>query len=367
MFFNECHLHRPYGRVFSTFCTFMFLMCSLSHAHRVDQYVFSVEFVQEINSLAQTWEAGHNFPISMTYEELGFLLDLSEPPANRSIYRSNHSESEASPSDDSFTVTDIPQSFDARVHWAHCPDIGKVYDQGACPSSYAFAVAPAFSDRRCIQSNGQQSEPMSIDYLLSCCHSCKFNDTTRECGAGQAITAWWFLHKRGVVSGGEYGSSKGCQPLSFPPCHRVFSSEGASCTDQKKPQLHCHTRCTNVDYDIPYSQDRHRAMIQYFVATKEDSIKLEILNHGPVTAQITTYEDFLHYKSGVYKHTTGERFPHQHTLKLIGWGVENDTPYWLLINSWGKSWGDEGTFKILRGAAECNLEYYVTAALPKRY
>lgn len=70
--------------------------------------------------------------------------------------------------------------------------------------------------------------------------------------------------------------------------------------------------------------------------------------------------------SGVYHHVKGRRFYHQHTLRLIGWGVENGTPYWLLVNSWGKTWGDQGTVKILRGQAECNLEYYVSTAVPKR-
>ncbi|KAL1465859.1 hypothetical protein WDU94_005390 [Cyamophila willieti] len=366
MFFNKCHFRLPLRSVPRTMFTLLCFICSQSHAELFDQYSFSEQFVREINSLAFTWEAGHNFPINMTYEELGFLLDLSEPSTNRSKYDpSNHSKS--SLSDSNFTDAEIPQSFDARVQWRRCPDIGKVYDQGACPSSYAFAVAPAFSDRRCIQSKGYQSKPMSIEYLLSCCHACKYDDSTRFCGAGEPIRAWWFLHKRGVVSGGEYGSNRGCQPLSFPPCHRVFSGEGSSCTDQKKPQLRCHTRCTNDNYKTPYSQDRHRAKIQYFVETKEASIQREILNHGPATAQITVYEDFLHYKSGVYRHIAGKRFPHQHTLKLIGWGLENYVPYWLLVNSWGKSWGDQGTIKVLRGAAECNLEYYVTAALPKPY
>lgn len=58
-------------------------------------------------------------------------------------------------------------------------------------------MAPAFSDRRCILSKGKHPESMSIEYLLSCCHACKYDDRTRVCGAGQPITAWWFLHKRG--------------------------------------------------------------------------------------------------------------------------------------------------------------------------
>ena len=53
------------------------------------------------------------------------------------------------------------------------------------------------------------------------------------------------------------------------------------------------------------------------------------------------YEDFLVYKSGVYKHVTG-KLDGGHAVKLIGWGTENGTPYWLLANSWNFDWGLDG-------------------------
>jgi len=51
------------------------------------------------------------------------------------------------------------------------------------------------------------------------------------------------------------------------------------------------------------------------------------------------------YKSGVYAHTTGRRLG-GHAVKLIGYGEENGVKYWLCANSWGKSWGSNGFFKI---------------------
>lgn len=384
--------------------------------------LFSAAFVADVNAVADTWVADHNFPVNMTKEQLGYLLDLSEPTSDHKKYLdetiSREGVSNAATGYKPFAKTitregvsatatgykyfdktiaekgisaaaidykslaesngitrklqsvgedsKIPASFDARTNWPNCPNIGKVYDQGACPSSYAFAVVPAFSDRRCIHSNGAHPEPLSIEYLLSCCHACKLKDDTRVCGAGQAITAWWFLHKRGIVTGGAYRSKEGCQPVSFPPCNRVFSETGSFCTDQTAPSLRCHTRCTNENYTVPYSRDRHRGKIQYWVNTQVTAIQREILTNGPATTQISVYEDFLHYKSGVYRHVTkGKRFPHQHTLKLIGWGEEAGIPYWLLLNSWGAHWGDQGTVKILRGHAECYIEYYVSASIPK--
>ena len=45
-----------------------------------------------------------------------------------------------------------------------------------------------------------------------------------------------------------------------------------------------------------------------------------------------------------------------HAIRLLGWGVEEGTPYWLVANSWNYDWGDGGTFKILRGSDHCGIE-----------
>lgn len=72
----------------------------------------------------------------------------------------------------------------------------------------------------------------------------------------------------------------------------------------------------------------------------------ELYTNGPATASFTVYEDFLTYKSGVYKHTGGGFPMGGHAIKILGWGVENGTPYWLCANSWNPTWGDHGFFKI---------------------
>ena len=42
----------------------------------------------------------------------------------------------------------------------------------------------------------------------------------------------------------------------------------------------------------------------------------------------TVYEDFEAYTGGVYQHTTGKALG-GHAIKMIGWGVDNGTPYWI--------------------------------------
>lgn len=60
---------------------------------------------------------------------------------------------------------------------------------------------------------------------------------------------------------------------------------------------------------------------------------MELFKNGPVQTAFTVYEDFLSYRSGVYQHKTGNALG-GHAVKMIGYGVENGTPYWLVVNSW---------------------------------
>ena len=53
-------------------------------------------------------------------------------------------------------------------------------------------------------------------------------------------------------------------------------------------------------------------------------------------------------------------------LRILGWGVEHGTPYWLVANSWSKYWGDHGRFKILRGQDHCGIESRVLAGMPSK-
>ena len=47
------------------------------------------------------------------------------------------------------------------------------------------------------------------------------------------------------------------------------------------------------------------------------------------------------YYPGVYKHETGG-FLGGHAIKILGWGTEDGSPYWLVANSWNEDWGDKG-------------------------
>ena len=75
---------------------------------------------------------------------------------------------------------------------------------------------------------------------------------------------------------------------------------------------------------------------------------LRAVSQGPVSIAIeadTRYFQF--YKSGVLDSSDcGTNL--DHGVLIVGYGTENDKPYWLVKNSWGPSWGEDGYVKILR-------------------
>lgn len=254
-------------------------------------------------------------------------------------------------------LKDLPTEFDARVKWPNCPTIKEIRDQSNCGSCWAFGAVEAMSDRICIKSNGQQLVHLSAQDLLTCCgFSCGMG-----CNGGYPRAAWEFYKNKGIVTGGQYGSKEGCQPYSLPSCeHHVPGSKPPCSGDSDTPK--CVKTC-EPSYNNTYNDDKHHGMSVYGVSGT-DNIMQEIMTNGPVEAAFTVYADFPTYKSGVYQHKSGGELG-GHAIKILGWGEENGTPYWLVANSWNPDWGDQGFFKILRGNNECGIEDEIVGGIPK--
>ena len=179
------------------------------------------------------------------------------------------------------------------------------------------------------------------------------------CNGGQVGTPWKWFKNKGVVTGGDFGTSNTCFNYTMEQCaHHVTSATLPSCDDVKKVEPKCSKSCVDDDTRT-YGDDKHFSSSSYGLRGVDD-IKADIYKYGTVTSAFTVYEDFLTYKTGVYQHTTGSALG-GHAIKTIGWGTENGEDYWLCVNSWNNTWGDKGTFKIKMG--DCGINRQMHAGL----
>jgi hypothetical protein len=209
----------------------------------------------------------------------------------------------------------IPDSFDARTEWPDC--VAGVVDQNRkCDGSYAIALAQTFSERECIASAERKMKHYSPQELLSCDlgnHGCK---------GGALNIAIDYMRVSGLTQ-------ETCMPY-----------KGTN-------DVKCDSMCTNPE---------KVRLGSYCVLIGEEAIKREIMKNGPVVGVTQVYVDFLNYKSGIYKkNDETPKFSGFTAVKIVGWGVEGEgegnqgEKYWIVQNTWGSDWGENGYARIQEG------------------
>lgn len=110
----------------------------------------------------------------------------------------------------------------------------------------------------------------------------------------------------------------------------------------------------------------------------EKQIMKEVYSNGPIVLSLEPDYSFMFYKSGVYQSpitswiTQKTKRPEwekvDHSMVLVGWGVEDingkKVKYWLLQNSWGSSWGENGFMKFIRGIDHLGIESICEYGMP---
>jgi len=104
------------------------------------------------------------------------------------------------------------------------------------------------------------------------------------------------------------------------------------------------------------SKDWH-AMFEHF-------IKDELVQHGPIAAAFDVDADFQSFfdksPKGIRTVTATQTIKVHggHAVAIVGYGVEAGQKYWLIRNSWGRSWADSGFFRYeIGGGASSRLGF----------
>ena len=235
-------------------------------------------------------------------------------------------------------VEGFPSSFDWRNHNGHAY-IGPIRDQGSCGSCYAFgAVACAEGVyNKATGSYDNNRKEFSESFIMWCLGGLpSYNSHFRGCnGADYAYKELEALTKEGI-----------CERNYF----QYTISNPGSCSHWNDPKGIFsgwkRVGCNNVN-----------------------AIKQAIMNYGIVDAAILTTPSFVNYSGGIYSdgntHCNGSPCSYtrtNHAIALVGWGNDpTHGDYWILRNSWGKSWGESGymRIKVTSARVACAVSYLV--------
>ena len=210
---------------------------------------------------------------------------------------------------------DLPDQFD----WRSKMDIGPLYSQGACSGCWAYSTVQVIADSKLI-STGHRPSP-SPYYLLSC------DSLDSGCNTGNMATAyaWIQVQPHGILGVEAF-------PTTSDTC-------AAALGDAKKTQ-------SGVSIDgfceIPPLRGEEtahallRALAQQPVAVGMNVKPLQLYGGGLVQMADCppASEDQINAIN--------------HAAVVVGWGVdeESEKPYFLVKNSYGQDWGENGYARV---------------------
>lgn len=259
-------------------------------------------------------------------------------------------------------IADLPKIFDGRVKWADF--ITGIRDQGACGSSWAWATTACLSDRISLRSFGRISPTLSPVPLLLCSGAEEDKKYGKSgCGYASILRSFIYLYVHGTTTESCGGTTKEDLPI----CTEAMGPSKDLCRGSSSNPV------TTVERGTPAR--KYRAVAPVVVAGTraqggdDISIMSEIYLNGPVVSGFTVYPDFYNFdaKSEIYEWQGVGPAVGGHAVRILGWGVDAGTDYWIVANSWGADWGENGYFRMVRGKNNCGIESNVYACVPDMF
>ena len=259
--------------------------------------------------------------------------------------------------EDTFDWHLLPQ-FDWRERGL---EAGRVLNQGKCGSCWAFASVAVFQSswdleqirtgdallRQIVPENSYFKRRPSVQQLLNC-----VGKTKGDCTDGWHGAAFAFM----VNSHVPHIPDRLVWDQDETTLIEQYTGRRSICTDPlqnknvKRGGIHvvplegpdAAPRMMKDSDLILTAQDR--ALSWGYVNKPFDKmptveqIKAALIEHGPIAAPMWADHCFSVYKSGVFNGENSRSI--NHVVMLIGW--DDTKGAWLIKNSWGKNWGEDG-------------------------
>jgi len=194
--------------------------------------------------------------------------------------------------------------------------VSPVKTQGACGSCWAFSAIQTIETQVALATGKLLS--LSPQQLTSC------TNNTRQCGGG--------------------GGCEGAVPeLAF----NYTVQAGGLSEIWEYPYL---SGTSGQDEDCYQPASFKRAMITGYVQVpSNDAAALieAVFSIGPVGVSVDA-STWSSYQSGIFDHCNRINPDINHAVNVVGYGASNGTKYWLIRNSWGTMWGEDGYMRLLR-------------------
>ncbi|XP_033030354.1 cathepsin S [Lacerta agilis] len=242
-----------------------------------------------------SYELGMNHLGDMTSEEVTAMLTGLKVPDSR-MHNSTYYVS---------SLGVLPDTVD----WREKGCVTDVKNQGSCGSCWAFSAVGALEGQLKLKTGKLVS--LSAQNLVDC--SSKYGN--HGCNGGYMEVAFqYIIGNKGIDSEASYPYE-----AKVGTCHYDPSARAATCSKY---------------VPLPFGD--------------EAALKDAVANIGPVSVGINaSLKSFFLYKRGVYDDPQCSQYIN-HGVVVIGYGTEEGKEYWLVKNSWGTSFGDEGFIKIAR-------------------
>lgn len=211
----------------------------------------------------------------------------------------------------------LPTHFDWRSNsgsnW-----MTSVKNQGGCGSCVAFgAVGATEAQYRIAYNNPSWSLDLSEQHLFSC-------------GGGLCGYGWYISAALNRLR--DYGTpDEACFP---------YTASDRSCSGG----------CSD------WQSRAFKIASWNWVASNPSAIQAALMN-GPLVAGFNVYTDFFNYRGGVYHYDGHSSLAGGHAIVIMGY--DSVEQYWIVKNSWGASWGENGYFRI--GFGEAGIEKYAAS------